>query len=335
MSAAAPSTAFSLLITAKLQIQNRKTGIQASMTRRASLLVLTICALFISATSQNSPRPRVNAEMHNVMYHFTGPIAVHIAQLEGELSPTQPESIPVFDDPNSFTIVIRSAKISVTTDALANVLNQYAFAAPDAPIKAVRISVPKGKLKIEGRLHSKGDVAFSSEGSMSVTPNGEIRVHTEKLKAGHLPIKGLMDLLGKTIASLIDTRKVRGLRAEKDDLILTPSELFPPPHIQGQLRTIYLMGNEVVQEYGTPSAPWMKLKGNYMAYHGGELRFGKLSMSNADLVLIDKDAQDPLDFYLDRYKDQLVAGYTKITSSFGLRTYVTDYNKVPAGPKTH
>jgi len=270
--------------------------------------------------------------MHNVMYHFTPAISVHIAQLEGELETTQADRIPVFDDADSFMIVIRSAKLSVTTDALANVLNQYAFAAPDAPIKAVRISVPKGKLKIEGRLHSKGDIAFSSEGSMSVTPEGEIRVHTEKLKAGHLPVKGLMDLLGKTLSKLIDTRKVRGLRAEKDDLILTPSELFPPPHIHGRLRTIYLEGNQVVQEYGTPSAPWMKMKGNYMAYRDGSLHFGKLTMDHADLVLIDKDPQDPMDFYLDRYKDQLAAGYTKITQSFGLRTYITDYNKLGAKP---
>jgi hypothetical protein len=266
--------------------------------------------------------------MRNVMYHFTEPIAVRIAYLKGELAPTDPGGMPVFEDANSFTISIRSARISITTESLANVLNQYVLASADAPIKAVRIITQDGKLKIKGRLHSKGDLPFESEGSLSLTSEGEIRVHTEKLKAGHLPVKGLMDLLGETISKLIDTKKLSGLRAEKDDLLLDTSELFPPPHIHGRLRAITIVGNEVVLDYGTESAPTLKISGNYMAYHGAQLRFGKLTMSDTDLVLIDMDPQDPFDFYLARYRDQLVAGYTKTTPSFGLRCYFRDYNKL-------
>jgi hypothetical protein len=161
-----------------------------------------------------------------------------------------------------------------------------------------------------------------------VTPDGEIRVHTEKVNAAHLPIKKLMDLLGATIAKLIDTRKVRGVRAEKDDLILTPSEAFPPPHIQGRLSSIAIRGNEIVQQYGRSASPSVKMAGNYMAYRGAQLRFGKLTMSDTDLTLIDMDPQDPFDFCLDHYQDQLVAGYTKSTPSFGLRSYFRDYNKL-------
>ena len=50
---------------------------------------------------------------------------------------------------------------------------------------------------------------------------------------------------------------------------------------------------------------------------GRELRFGKLTISDADLVLTDMNPSDPLDFYLDHYKDQLVAGYRKTTPAFG------------------
>jgi hypothetical protein len=34
---------------------------------------------------------------------------------------------------------------------------------------------------------------------------------------------------------------------------------------------------------------------------------------------------DPFDFYLDHYKQQLVAGYTKETPSFGLRVFMHDF----------
>ena len=51
-------------------------------------------------------------------------------------------------------------------------------------------------------------------------------------------------------------------------------------------------------------------------------------MSDTDLLLIDPAPKDPFDFYLDRYKDQLVAGYSKTTPSFGLNVYMVDFNKL-------
>ena len=81
--------------------------------------------LLAFAGGESVLRAQVKAEMHNVMYHFTGPIAVHIIQLEGELEPTEPKATIVFDNANSFNISIRSAKISVTTDALSNVIDIY------------------------------------------------------------------------------------------------------------------------------------------------------------------------------------------------------------------
>jgi hypothetical protein len=57
-----------------------------------------------------------------------------------------------------------------------------------------------------------------------------------------------------------------------------------------------------------------------------------LTMTDTDLVILDMDSQDPFDFYLARYKDQLVAGYTKTTPSFGLRCYFRDYNKLRSLP---
>jgi hypothetical protein len=302
---------------------------------RILLLLLTIPVLLAASSPPESAPGAVHAEMRNVIYHYTEPIAVHISYLNGELVPTQQGGMPIFDDANSFTLSIEAARISIATDALANVMNQYALSFHDAPIKGLSITADGTKLKIKGRLHSKGDLPFESEGSLSVTPDGEIRIHTEKLKAGHLPVKGLMDLLGESIAKLIDTRKVRGLRADKNDLLLNPAELFPPPHIHGRLRAISVVGNEVVQEYGTQNAPKEKVISNFMAYKGAQLRFGKLIMTDSDLVLIDMDPRDPFDFYLARYREQLVAGYTKTTPSFGLRCYFKDYNKLTPARKRH
>ena len=265
--------------------------------------------------------------MRNVLYRFTGSIAVHLICLQGDLVPAGGAGFPIFDDVNSFYLEVKAGEIAISAAALTNVLNQYAFAASDAPLKSLRVMIQDGKLKMRGRLR-KGDVPFETEGSLTITPEGEIRVHSEKIRAAHLPVKGLMDLLGESLAKLIDTRKVRGIRAEKDDLLLNPAELFPPPHIHGQLSSITILGDEIVQKYGGAFAPVLKMSGNYMAYRGAQLKFGKLLMDDTDLTLIDMNPEDPFDLFFDHYREQMAAGYTKISTSFGLRSYFRDYDKL-------
>jgi hypothetical protein len=167
-----------------------------------------------------------------------------------------------------------------------------------------------------------------------VTPDGKIRLHAEKIKALHLPAKGFMDLFGIEIADLIKTGKVQGVTAEKDDLILDPAQALPPPHITGQVRRVRLEGNNIVQVFGEPEKyKWVNVPArNYMAYSGNLLKFGKLTMDHTDMVLIDPDPRDPFDFYLDHYRDQLVAGYTKTTPAFGLRVFMVDYNELKRAP---
>jgi hypothetical protein len=295
----------------------------------ASLFLL--CQLIAQQKNAHEQQPggAVHVQMHDVMYHYADNVAVHIRQLAGELVP-QKGAMPVFDDKNSFTLHVTAAEMAIASDAMANVLNQYVFSSKDAPIKDVSLSIEKGRLKIKGKLHKKGDISFETESSLSATPDGKIRLHSEKVRALHLPVKGLMDLFGIEIADLIKTGKVRGVKAEKDDLILDPEQALPAPHISGRITQVRLEGNNIVEIFGAPTTyKWAQVPArNYMAYQGNRLKFGKLTMENTDMVLIDPDPRDPFDFYLDHYKDQLVAVYTKTTPAFGLRVFMVDYSKV-------
>ena len=67
--------------------------------------------------------------------------------------------------------------------------------------------------------------------------------------------------------------------------------------------------------------------------HDPGLRFGKLTMRDTDLELIDQDQADPFDFSVARYNDMLVAGYSKNTPRLGLKTYMPDYDDLKAGRK--
>ncbi|GAC1429003.1 MAG: hypothetical protein NVS1B11_09030 [Terriglobales bacterium] len=289
-------------------------------------------SIAFSQTPDNSSKNAVQVQMHNVMYHFTEQTAVHILSLQGELLPTKQEGIPIFDDRMSFILAIRAAEISINTTALASVLNQYVLASPDSPLKQISLSSEGKTLKIKGHLHSKGDLPFEMDGTLAATPEGEIRIHAENIKAAHLPVKGLMDLLDVKIANLISANKVKGIRAEGNDLFLNPAQILPPPQIRGKITDVQLSGNEIVQIFGgVAAAP--KRAGNYMSYEGAQLRFNKLTMSDTDLTIVDMDPQDPFDFFLDHYVEQLAAGYSKTTLKYGLRVYMRDYNKIRNSPR--
>jgi hypothetical protein len=298
---------------------------------RFALVGLLLCSVLLFGSSAGAQIARdrsVEVQMRNVVYHYTNAVAVQIRRLHGQLLPTG--EFPIFDDKNSFSLQIQAAEIAVSVESLANVLNSYVFARDDAPLKQVFVRIENKQVKIKGKLHKKGNIPFETAGEITVTADGKLRLHADNIKAAHLPVKGIMDALGLEIADLIKTGKVAGVEVEKDDLILDPSQVFPPPHITGQVTQVRLDGDRIVQVFGVAgeTLPMRVAAANYMAYRGNRLRFGKLSMNDTDLVLIDMDPQDPFDFYLDHYKEQLVAGYTKETFSFGLRFFMRDYNKL-------
>jgi len=301
-----------------------------------------VCLAQISVRSESKPASEaaaVRTEMHNVMYHFRDEITVHIRDLLGQLIPDNPEGPVIFDDKNSFTLRIDGAEIAMGTDALSRVLNQQVFGASDAPLKQLAITADGNVLTVKGKLHSKGDLPFESKGSLSATDDGEIRIHIQKIKAAHLPVKGIMDLLGVKIANLISAEKVRGIRVDGDDLLIDVQQILPPPRIEGRVTSVRIEGAQLVQVFGTLPKDGGRARkivgthGNYMAYRGARLRFGKLTMSDADMILIDMDPKDPFDFFLDHYKDQLVAGYSKTTLENGLRVYMPDFHKLRPAQK--
>jgi hypothetical protein len=316
---------------------------------RALWLTATIFASFAcshapapavqNATPQNAapaaaaPVPEesrvVQAQMHNVLFHFSPAAAAHIENLSGEIVPTGNNVMPVLDDKTSFDVRAKSARVSVTPAALAAIMNDYVFAKPDAQLKDLSISIEDDHLHVKGKLHSKGDVPFETVGALSPNGDGRIRIHSEKVKAFKIPVKGIMNLFGIDLANVLGSSKVEGITVDKDDIILDVSKLLPPPHIQGRVTAVRIENNQVVVMFGSGEAAAPLEKGNYIAFQGNKLRFGKLTLDDADITVIDLDPSDPLDWFQDRCKDQLVAGYSKITPTFGLRAYVKDFAKLP------
>jgi hypothetical protein len=266
--------------------------------------------------------------MVNVDIHLDPALVLRIRRLNGQFLPSRKGQPPTFDDKLSYVVAIDSAEVGVSMASMTHAMNTYVFNEPDAPLKNLQLSAEGSEIKQTGTI--KKGIPFEMVGAMSATPDGKIRIHATKLKAAHLPVKGLLKLLGLDMAKLINTRNTRGITVDDNDIILDPTLMLPPPKMRGRITAVRVQGDEIIQTFGGEKreVKTQSRRSNYIAYHGGVLRFGKLTMTNTDMRLIDADPTDPFDFFPDHYKEHLVAGYSKTTASGGLLVYMPDYNKI-------
>jgi hypothetical protein len=282
----------------------------------------------------NSAAAPVKMQIRNVDFHFTENVVVHIASLDGKMSPVG-GNMPIFDDKNSFALDVDSADTTVSMAALASDMNEYVFAVPGSPIKDLKLKTESGRLVMTGILVKKGGIPFETTSSVSLTPEGMIRLHTEKVKALHLPVKGLMEMFGVDLHDLISTKKILGIETDKDDLILDPQKILPPPELRGHVIAVRVLDDAMAMTFGTPGQPAQHPRStavcgrrNFLSFRGGPIRFGKLEMDESDMELSDTVAAPSFDFSLDGYKDQLVAGYSKVTARGGLCVRMPEYSAV-------
>lgn len=288
------------------------------------------------ATPRNAPvadkaRTSVDAEMRNVDFHIDSGIVLHIARLRGALVPTVAGTPPAFDDKKSFTLVMHSGEIAIDTASLALVLNRHVFGYPGAPLRNLRLRTEGGQLVQSGTLRKGISMPFRIRANLTLMPDGRIRLHPTSVRVLGVGVTNVMDFFGVELANVIKVKAGRGASIEGNDFILDPEAILPPPQIRGHLTSIAVGDGEIRQTFGakpgqdvSPLRTATARTPNYMYFRHGTLRFGKLTMVDADLLIVDDDPADIFDFSLDRYNDQLVAGYSKSTAALGLVVHMPD-----------
>ena len=286
----------------------------------AAALLFTIAALSPQASDSTA-----GIDMRNVRLHVSDDAVLEISWLHGRLRSTRAGQIPVFDDPRSYVMELEDAELAIDAASLSALVN-HAFEYKGSSLSNLKVSFEQGQLVQRGTLKKGLSVPFTVRASVSVTPDGLMKIHPERVTTAGIPSTKLLALFGIELADIIKSRPDRGVVLRDNDMFLTPSKMLPPPETRGRLTNVLIRGDRLVQVFGRGLASRPRgARGNYIWFRGGTIRFGKLTMSDADLQLIDMDPRDPFDFFSARYNKQLVAGYSKNTPELGLRTYMPDY----------
>jgi hypothetical protein len=297
----------------------------------------TIASWAIAALGVTSPLAPTNGwiEMRNVDLHIDARNVMRVQSLRGEVIPTTPGTVPWLDEPKSFKIRATSGRVALDGDAITALLNEIAFNYPDAPIKHLQVRIEDGKVVQKGTLHKGVDINFEMWAVPVLQPDGRLKLHPDKLRILGVDGLALMHALGLHLDKMMDLSKAHGASVKDDDIFLDPLAIIPPPVVDGKLSRVHIQGNLLVQEFtrmpddtifGTLVKPDSDAR-NFIYFRGGQLRFGKLTMTDTDLLIRDDDERDPFELYFAEYNKQLVAGHTKNLANFGLRTWMVDYAK--------
>ena len=297
-----------------------------------SWTVLFAIAGAAGAEAQDASAKPVQVQMSNVDFHVDSTIVLDIDYARGRLRRVAPDHPPFLDDKRSFVLELDTARIAISPASLSGLLNRYTFAYPGSPLRRLTITIEHGRLRQHGTMRG---ISFDVVGDLSLTPEGDLRLHPTTIKAVGIKVGGLMKFFGLNLQKLVNTDRARGVRIQGDDFLLSPTGLLPPPAVQGRVARVEVNDSQIVQFFrpadGPAAAPLVlpiPKAQNYMFFRGGVLRFGKLTMDDTDLFIQDAEPSDPFDFWLDRYNDQLVGGGSRNTRDHGLIVEMPDFAKL-------
>ena len=244
-----------------------------------------------------------------------GDIMLRIHRMRGEMHPLK-NGVVDFDDPLSYLTDVASAEVGMTGADLTALMGRV-FNYKGAPLSNVRVDITPDGLRQRGTLHKGVDIAFDMMASVSLTSDGRIQLHPSSMHI--LGVNGLvlMKALGLSLEKMMDLSKAHGVTVKGNDLFLDAIALLPPPQIRGRLSSVRLSSTELVQTIGTGTDDELatpsidRAATNYMLYRGGTLHFGKLFMTDAEMLVVDEDQTTPFDFDNARYHRQLIAGHSE------------------------
>lgn len=237
--------------------------------------------------------------------------------------------IPSFDEPASFVLDIQDAVISTTLSDLSRALNDGML--KGSPLKHVSLAAQGDQLKITGTLHKLIPLPVEMISDVASSPDGRVRMHIQKMRVLRLPVAGLMKAFDLKAGDLVSPKGAKGVQVAGNDIYFDPTVILPEPHKRGKLTSVKIVKENLMAVYGSAAidvektAQWR----NFLRLKGGTLEFGKLTMHNVDIAMIDVSSDAWFKFDLSHYQEQLVNGYTRMTPQAGLQIFMPDIDKVP------
>ena len=266
---------------------------------------------------------------HNLLLRKGPHFRLYIRWIRGHMLRTKPDQNPSFDAPDSFLLEIQKGVIRVNLNDISDYLNSEQS---NSPLKKIAISGSGDTVQLRGTVHKLIPIPVQLEGTLLPLPDGRLRFHLARLSLLKVPMKGLLGVFHVKLSSMVPSVGAPGIQIAGNDILFDTEKLLPPPHIHGRMSSVTISGEDLQVVYGNAGGDEQHLAQwhNFLRLSGGSLDFGKLTMRQVDLTMIDASKDPWFDLDLVNYQAQLVYGTTRMTSKAGLEIYMPDVDSLPA-----
>ena len=184
----------------------------------------------------------IHVHMQSVLFRVMNDVVLQVDSLDGVLAPSQKKEVSL-DDKNSFSFKVQQATTSISSTNLTALVNDFILPRAKTSLKNLSLTFnPDQSIQVKGDLHKLVDVPFSGTASLRVTPDGNMRMHLANLTVAGVIHQDVLDALGIKISKVAQPKRKQSFQIEGNDIVFPIDQMFPPPHVSGQLHDINISG---------------------------------------------------------------------------------------------
>lgn len=265
----------------------------------------------------------------NVLYRLDANVSMFLTDMNADVVLKDPTLPFVPANKTDYAIQVHHAIVDKGAGDLEALMNTYVFSDRDTPIKDVKMSFKGDRLVMAGKMKKGVWVGFEMEGVLEATADGKIRMTPKAIKSMGLPVQGLMNLIGLEMSKLLKMKEEKGLVMQGNEIIMDPAKLYPPPTLLGHVVYAGVKNNMLHIEMDDGKArPWpetpVQNTRSTLLMWGGDVLINSCLSLNAKFQINDATPNTPMVFALDRYREQLEAGFVVPTRAGHMIAYVPD-----------
>lgn len=266
---------------------------------------------------------------HNVLYRLDPNISMQLTEMNADVVLKDPSMPFVPANKTDYGLAVHRAIVDKDASSLEALMNNYVFNDKDSPLRNLHITFQGEQLDMTGQMKKGVWVGFEMKGSLSPTPDGKIMMTPTLVKSLGVRVDGLLNLIGLQMQKLLKTKESKGVSIVGNNVIMDPALMYPPPTLMGKVSAVGVRNNHLHIEFDDGKAqPWPDLPvANPQAclcMWGGDVLINAALNLNAKMEILDSTPNTPMAFALDRYREQLEAGYVVPTTDGAMIAYVPD-----------
>ncbi len=283
-------------------------------------------------TQRDSGRNEALLFAKNTIFRFTGGIGFYLPEFAASLIPNDPAMPVVFDDPQSFSIKVLSGDAVLSGSALTALLDDHTFNFNGATVRNLVVKTSANKLTLSGNMIRRGKwVPFMMVGNISLHDGHMLHYTPDTIGVDNQSATAVLKAANVELDELLKL-KAPGVVLKNSTIYLDTLKLYPPPKLAFKIAKAKLENRGLVLTFASEHNPlFPEIDGKMdsgIILKGGDVKFLRAMPVNAQVKLLNMDADGDLDFCLYDYRDQLTAGYLNFLEDGSIIAHIKNYNRL-------